>query len=166
MDACPGCGLLLAPHDGPTHPYIGASSACWALFGGVLAREYEDAAELGAAHRLTVDTYAIQHPGEPGRRSTRSVCLHLVSLQLALEAHVPPDRLTRVLAIAGARLHDLRWLDPPERRGERTVADLATAQSATEHVELAWVWARDVWDAWHEHHPTVRDWAARIMPSG
>ena len=34
---CPGCGLELEVVDGPTHDYIGASPACWALYGQVLA---------------------------------------------------------------------------------------------------------------------------------
>ena len=29
---CPGCQAQLAPADGPTHRYIGASPACWALY--------------------------------------------------------------------------------------------------------------------------------------
>ena len=32
MELCPGCGSALPPSDSPTHRYIGASSACWAVF--------------------------------------------------------------------------------------------------------------------------------------
>lgn len=55
------------------------SPGWWAVFGEVLAREYEDPACM-ANHRLTVDAYAVQHPGEPTPAAARSVLLHLVSL--------------------------------------------------------------------------------------
>jgi hypothetical protein len=32
LEQRPGCGALLARIDGPTHRYIGASPACWAIF--------------------------------------------------------------------------------------------------------------------------------------
>ena len=66
---CPGCGLALpARPDAPKHPYVGASAECWAVYGEVLAREYEDPAYF-RVHQLTVDAYAVQHPGAPERRS-------------------------------------------------------------------------------------------------
>jgi hypothetical protein len=166
LEPCPGGGLRLEPHDGPTHPYIGASPACWALFGSVLAREYEGAAEgFFAAHRLTVDTYAVQHPGAPERRSAQSVGIHLVGLHLALESGVAPEHVTRVLARATTGLNDLRWLEPPANRGEMTVADVAAAETASDHVERVREWASDVWHAWSPHHDTVRAWSAQVMRS-
>lgn len=167
-EPCPGCGLALPPGHGPTHPYIGASAACWALFGTVLAREPERAHEgMAAAHRLTVDAYAVQHPGEPEPRSIRSVGLHLVALELALEEEVAPVHVTRLLAVAAGRIgDDLRWLEPPERRGALTVAHVADAPGPAEHVERAWAWARDVWVAWSVHHTTVRAWASQVRRSG
>ena len=65
MTDCPGCGLELPQRDGPVHPYIGASAACWSLYGEVLTREYGDAS-YRSAHRLTLDAYAVQHPGVHG----------------------------------------------------------------------------------------------------
>ena len=59
--------------DGPTHPYYGCSPACWARYGEVLAREFQDPAYFGL-HQLTVDAYAVQHPGSrSGARSNRSL---------------------------------------------------------------------------------------------
>ena len=29
LSLCPGCGLVLPLHGGPTHAYVGASPACW-----------------------------------------------------------------------------------------------------------------------------------------
>ena len=73
---CAGCGALVPVTDGPTHPYIGASPGCWAIYGEVLAREYGEYA-YPPVHRLTVDAYAAQHPGVPSRRSIQSVAIHL-----------------------------------------------------------------------------------------
>ena len=84
LAACPGCGLVLPARDGPAHPYIGASPACWALFGELLAREYADP-RYRRVHRTTVDAYATQHPGVPERRSVQSVALHLAGLLLVFE---------------------------------------------------------------------------------
>lgn len=39
---CPGCGLMTAVQDGPTHPYVVSSPGCWAIYGEVLAREYQN----------------------------------------------------------------------------------------------------------------------------
>src|SRR4051794_37882028 len=80
---CAGCGVVLADHDGPTHPEIGASAACWALYGELLTHEY---AERGfpECHRLTVDAYAVQHPGTRGSKSIKSLGTHLAGLYLVL----------------------------------------------------------------------------------
>jgi hypothetical protein len=93
-EPCPGCGALVPDTDGPTHPYIGASPGCWAIYGEVLAREYREYA-YPPVHRLTVD--AAQHPGVPSRGSIRSVALHLISLYLILERGYEPERATAAI---------------------------------------------------------------------
>jgi len=50
-EACPGCGALLPVENGPTHPYMRSSPACWARYGEVLAREFGDPAYF-ALHQL------------------------------------------------------------------------------------------------------------------
>jgi hypothetical protein len=153
---CPGCGLTLPASDGPTHAYIGASAACWALYGELLAREYEDA-ELFARHQLTVDTYAVQHPGVEERRSAQSVGLHLMTLCLVLERGADPadgPLLHRRLVKRPA----WEWLEPPQPNGAMTVADVLTAMSAEDHRRLVGDWATDVWATWHVHHELVRMW--------
>ena len=93
-EPCPGCGTLVPDTDGPTHPYIGASPGCWAIYGEVLAREYGEYA-YPPVHRLTVD--AAQHPGVPSQGSVRSVALHLISLYLILERGYEPERATAAI---------------------------------------------------------------------
>lgn len=42
IETCPGCGLRLKRVEGPTDPYSGASASCWAAFGEVLSREFQE----------------------------------------------------------------------------------------------------------------------------
>lgn len=100
--ACPGCGALLPAEAGPTHAYMRSSPACWARFGEILAREFSDPAYF-ALHQLTVDAYAVQHPGGADRRAIQSVGLHLMTLCMVLEEGADPRN--------GPRLHT-----PPSRR--------------------------------------------------
>lgn len=160
---CPGCRLVLPERDGPAHPYIGASPACWALYGGLLAREYEDPAYF-AAHRLSTDCYAVQHPGEPGRRSTQSVCVHLVAICLAVERDTDPRHVARVMPRltrrgGTANAFEPRWLEPPRPNGTITVRGVLVAGSPDEHARLVRAWAEDLWRAWEAHHDTVHAWA-------
>ena len=158
---CDGCGLVLPVRAGPTHPYIGASPACWALFGEVLAREYGDP-EYSRLHQVTVDTYAVQHPGVPERRAIQSVALHLITLCLVLEDAADPAE--------GPKLHkrlagwpSFHWLEPPSPTGGITVADVLRARTPVEHERMVEEWARDVWAAWEPHHATVRGWIERAL---
>jgi hypothetical protein len=57
--------------EGPVHEYMESTPGCWAAFSKVLAAEYENYRTLGDVHRLTADTYAVQHPGQPARKSTQ-----------------------------------------------------------------------------------------------
>jgi hypothetical protein len=146
---------------GPTHPYVRSSPACWAIYGKILAREYENP-NYWALHQVTVDAYAVQHPGVPERRSIQSVALHLITLCLVIEDGASPQ--------AGPRLHkrlagrpSFHWLEPPRPNGSLTVADVAQAATAAEHLRLVNAWARGIWDAWQPHHATVRNWISREL---
>lgn len=155
--ACAGCGLRL-PHrpDAPAHPYIGASAECWALYGELLAREYQHP-DYFRVHQLSVDTYAVQHPGRPERRTIQSVGLHLTTLCLFVEGGADPSRGPLLHKRLAGRT-DLHWLEPPIPNGRLTVADVLPAPDANEHERAVRAWARDVWDAWSAHHQTVRGW--------
>ena len=81
---CPGCGSRLPAIEGPVHAYMTSSPACWAAFNAVMAREYSDPG-LMAVHRLSVDAWAVQHPGDGSRRAIQSVGLHLARLMVQIE---------------------------------------------------------------------------------
>lgn len=159
---CPGCGLALLHSDGPKHRYFGSSASCWALFGEILAREFGDPAYFGA-HQLTVDTYAVQHPGVPERRSIQSVGLHLMTLGLFLGGRADirqgPELHKRIMAKHPA----FHWLEPPPMSGRMTVADVLEARHARQHEQLVFKWARDVWEAWAPHHPIVWEWLEQSL---
>jgi hypothetical protein len=161
--ACPGCGLELPVSDGPTHPYIGASPACWALYGELLARDYS-AGEYPPHHRLAVDTYAVQHPGRPGRRAIQSVGAHLMRLCLVLERGVFSDRVDSAMRAIMANPPEYRWLDPPEPNGTITVRDVLQAPDVPALAAEVETWARDLWSAWSPHHPTIRAWLDHSVP--
>jgi hypothetical protein len=157
-NSCPGCGLELPRSDGPTHPYLGASAACWALYGELLADQY--AAYDAGPHRMSVDAYAVQHPGVPERRSIRSVALHLVRLCLMLERGVDGEDAARLMVVVGERVPGLEWLEPPMPNGSITVREVLSGDADVEG------WARDVWGAWAAHQDTVRGWISRALPEG
>lgn len=158
--ACPGCGLVLPASpteaDGPTHPYVLSSAACWAACGAALARAYEDPVRREVL-QVQVDAYAVQHPGAPGRRSAQSVALHLLTLCLVLERGADPREGPR-LHRAMAQRPVWPWLEPPADRGAHTVADVLVAPDAVAHVERVRAWGASAWAAWEPHHATVRSW--------
>jgi CTP:molybdopterin cytidylyltransferase MocA len=161
-EPCPGCGARYLPQVlDETHPYIGASPACWAVFGEVLAREFGDVA-FGRAHRHTVDVYAVQHPGTDDRRQRQSVALHLVGLCHWLEHDLDVERLNAVTQRLASGDRSWPWLAPPDGYA-MTVGDLLAARAGDEHVRLVRRWAETTWEAWGAHHATVRQWAAAAL---
>jgi hypothetical protein len=163
LEPCAGCGRLYPPIEAPTHAYIGASPACWAHYGELLALEYGDA-RLMRWHRLTVDAYTAQHPGFPGRRSAQSVHVHLAGLYLTLERGLDG----RAVARAMQRLADGRayaWLDPPPLATEAGVPELIEAAGEAAYGDRARAWAEGVWRAWAPHHPAIRAEAEAALTS-
>lgn len=153
---------MLPWSEGPTHAYLGASAACWALYGDVLEREYRDP-EYNAYHRPAVDTYAVQHPGAPERRTIHSLCFHLLRLCLAVERGLDPRESAGIASQLFVVAGDFRWLEPPRPNGRVTVAEVLVARDAAAHARAVEAWAADVWAAWAEHHETVREWLDRRL---
>jgi CTP:molybdopterin cytidylyltransferase MocA len=165
VERCPGCGgIFTARPDITEHPYIGASSGCWATFNEVLARGYSDPT-YGRVHRHTVDVYAVQHPGRDHRRERQSVALHLIGLCHWLEHAKSDDRLNSITQRLASEKRDWPWLTPPS--GYRMdVRDLVAAEDGAEHVRLVRAWAKSVWEAWSAHHELVRQWASEALVGG
>lgn len=156
-EKCMGCGGQFPKIDGPVHRYMESSPGCWAAFGEVLAREYSDPTYF-EVHRLSVDTYAVQHPGSPSRQSIQSVGLHLIRLSLFLEHGLLNENANAVMINAGKYKHSFIWLEPPDSLGLLTVADVVNARTVDEHKVSVRAWAQCAWEAWLPHHETVRTW--------
>lgn len=161
-EACPGCGARYLPHvTDETHPYIGASAACWATFGEVLAREFGDIS-FGRVHRNSVDVYAVQHPGTDDRRERQSVAVHLVGICHWLEHGLEVEQLNAITQRLASEDRPWPWLTPPDGYA-MTVVDLLVARDGPEHVELVRRWAETTWEAWAAHHGTIRSWAVESL---
>lgn len=161
---CSGCGGLFPDVEGTAHPYIGASAGCWAIRGEIAAREYGEFRSMPVL-QLSVDTYAVQHPGVPGRREIQSVAVHLMGLCLALERGAGPHHIVRVLRQAKTIVPRGSWLEPPVPNGRLTVLEVRGAADPAEHARRVATWAQSVWDAWAPHHETVRGWVERAQPA-
>jgi hypothetical protein len=147
--------------QGPVHEYITSSSGCWAIFGEVLAREYSDY-RYGRNHRLTVDAYAVQHPGQPSPKSIQSVIVHLAGLYLVLEREMPLAKSTTFMQQLTMHKSMFTWLEPPKDMGPATVHDIWKAEDADTHLVAVKQWAASAWLAWEVHHQQVRAWVEAV----
>lgn len=141
-------------------PHAGSSPGCWAVYGDLLAREYGEWA-YPPIHRLTLDTYGAQHPGERSPKGIQSVAVHLIALHLSLDRGVEAKRVPAEIGRLMVDPSEFRWLEPPSPAGQRTVLDVAGARDLREHTNRVEWWARSVWEAWSDHHEVIRRWAGR-----
>ena len=159
MSKCPGCGGLFEDIHGPTHRYMESSPGCWAVYGEVLAREYQDQ-DYFAVHKFTVDAYAVQHPGHSSPQTIQSVAGHLIRLCLMLERKLATERANDAIKAAVERQYV--WLTPPASMGSVTVVDVRKASDSDEHRRQVRTWAESAWNAWSAHHDTIYGW----LPAG
>lgn len=165
VEPCPGCGVRLPPADGPTHRYIGASPACWAVYTALL-NGGEGGASLGPAGALLVDAYAAQHPGVPSPQAIQSVAVHLLTLLGVLERGVTREHALWVRQRAVRERGVFRWLAPPAFDGALTVADVAAAEPG-ERGRVADAYVAAVWGAWAAaHRGTLVEWYERHVTRG
>ena len=162
-ESCPGCGATLPKVNGPTHRYIGASPACWAIY-TALSNAGEPPIAPTPARALIVDAYAAQHPGTPSPQAIQSVAVHLLVLYGVLMRGVDPGTALwirrRALRKRNGRKHDrFPWLTPPSFAGSLTVADIARAPTPPARAELSGSYVEAVWTRWSESHAaTVAAW--------
>ena len=158
---CFGCGGSFSAIEGPTHRYMTSTPGCWQAYGEVLAREYSDPA-YGRLHRLTVDSYAVQHPGQQSPQTIQSVAGHLIGLCQVLERGKSHAEAVKAIDLVTKRKGHYVWLDPPPSMGAITVADVRTAQSAEAHLAMVQRWAESAWEAWGRHHDQIRWWIGEL----
>jgi len=139
-----------------------SSPACFAAFNTLLTAEYSgyDDHALRNVHRLTVDTWAVQHPGSPtDRRAVQSVGLHLARLWLQLEHPRPPAHTNAVMLDFSRHKATLPPLTPPTAF-RITVADVAPDAGSPQHAAKVRAWAEATWHDWAAHHAFIRQWVA------
>jgi len=157
VQVCPGCGSRLAAVGGPTHAYMISSTACWAAFNAVIAREFENP-DLMPVHRMSVDAWAVQHPGDGSRRAIQSVGLHLARLWVQLDRGLEGEAANRVMSGFARRKAELPEL-PPRTCYTMTVADVIAAEEPSAHRAGVRQWAEAVWMDWADQHDFIRRWA-------
>lgn len=161
-DVCQGCGATVPRIDGPTHRYLKSAPGCWQVFGEILAAEFEDPTYF-PVHTLTVDTYALQHPGTPSPQTVQSAAVHLVAMYFTLERGYDAARAASARRVFKERLGaELEWLEPPPSRGVLTVLDVVGAPDGPTHRDRVERWAAATWEAWSPHHGVVRGWIDRM----
>ena len=155
-EKCFSCGAIVPAIEWQVHPYMDSLPGCWYLFNQILEKEFSDPA-YRVKSRLTTDAYAVQHYGmEKIPQAMKSVNHHLISLCFYFEFKmtlVQSDAAFRKLA---KYKDQFTWLTPPKSVGEITVADVIKAKSAEEHLDLVEKWAWSAWNAWAEHHNTIK----------
>lgn len=157
--ACPGCGAVLPTGGAEAPPHIGASPGCWSVYGDVVAREQGEWGN-SPVQRLTVDTYAAQHPGtERSRRVIAATAAHLIGVYLWVERGVEARRVAHAIGRAVENPEGFAWLEPPPAGGALTILDVVDAADERDHVARVERWARSVWESWSDHHETIRRWA-------
>jgi hypothetical protein len=144
--ACTGCGLRVTE----------GTAGCRKIFEELIAREFSDVAYF-RVHRLTVDTYCLQHPDEYCA-SAKSMAAHLTGVAWLLDRDV--SRATGSEAVR-------RWIEahshlerpmPPGFRGALTVADVRGTASPREYAAAVDRWAHATWEAYAPLHELARSW--------
>ena len=157
---CPGCGLRLPDRNlGPAEHYNAAGECLEAYYGltcWTLVRQ--DAAFV---HQHAVDAYAAQHAGERMRPIT--AVLALIGLYLAVERGYTGREVQLAHMKIARRRRDWPRLEPPEDRGDLTVADVLAAETDAEKEEALMRWAASVWEAWEDRHRWVRETTERVL---
>jgi len=156
MIRCPGCNAHVPDIEGPVHKYVPSAPGCWRIFGEVQA---DESLRFGypPEHRIVVDAYMCQHPGDGhDRRDRQSVFVHLVALGALLERSMPPDTVTRLLGPFVRTRSDFPALARPADPGSVTVLRMVGAADLDDYGIRAREWATSVWNSWAQHHELIR----------
>jgi hypothetical protein len=107
---------------------------------------------------MAVDSYAVQHPGQPSPQSINSVGVHSMRLCLFIEHGLEPRLANDAMLAITQTKKQFVWLTLPTSMGSITIADVQNVESAEEHQGVIRAWAASVWLAWSEHHEVIRNW--------
>jgi len=93
------------------------------------------------------------------------VGLHLARLCLFLERGLSPEQANDAMLRVSGMKSSMFKLVRPRSLGAIAVAEVLAAPGAEQHAEAVMAWAHSAWDAWSEHHATVRNWAGHAAAS-
>lgn len=161
--SCQWCGALVPDVSGVVHRYVPSSPGCWQTFGQLQA---DESLRFGypPAHRLVVDAYMAQHPGDGSdRRDRQSVFVHLAGLCAVLELKIEPNHATGVIQRVLQARDDFPVLPRANGPGELTVLHLVGASDLDDYQSRALAWASAVWAAWENHHALIRDAVTTVL---
>ncbi|HSS21554.1 MAG TPA: DUF5946 family protein [Pyrinomonadaceae bacterium] len=143
-DVCPDCGAVV----------VAGAAGCLKLFEEILAREFSDY-RYGKLHRLTVDSYSLQHP-DAYMRSGKSFAAHLTGMYAGIESEDPLGLNQVVQKWLSANPKIEKPVHIPEERGLVTITYVYDAVDAEDHIKRVREWAEDVWRAWSAHHDLAK----------
>lgn len=139
----------------------GGNAGCQQIVDELWAREFGDASYF-RVHRMTVDTYCLQHP-DRYCASAKSLAAHLTGLCWLLERDgsraVGSDALRRWLN-AAVRLEKP---EIPAQRGRITVADVRGAADPDAYARAVEGWAWSTWEAYSSLHAVAHDWIEQAL---
>ena len=180
LTPCPGCGALFPPFEGPTHRYVGASAACWALLTWSVMTEGPDTTGLVAQSRIPEnpvpvpahgtaqaldalfgDAYGVQHHGEDSPQAIQSVAVHLLNLHGIISGKTTRPRwpIGRALRTRGV----FHKLDPPAFGSALTIRHLFPGGGVVTPVTRS-QYVVSVYEAWMVlHRSTVEQWYERYV---
>jgi len=179
LTPCEGCGALFPPYDGPTHGYIGASAACWALFHwDVMLGEHgatdlllrsrvpEGPVEIPARGGASLtsffgDAYGVQHHGGESAQAIQSVAVHLLDLYAIITRKTTQQgwAISRALRKRGV-FHKLR---PPAQGSALTIRHLFPGGGVLAPVNRT-QYVLSVYEVWMSlHRSTVEEWYERYV---
>ena len=142
--------------DGPVHKYVPSAPGCWMTFGELQA---DEALRFGYPpdHRVVVDSYVAQHPGDGSDlRDRRSVFVHLAGLCAVLEHGMHPPYATRLLGRVIRQHDDFPVLERAKGPGQLTVLHMLDAADLADYERRARDWAAATWDSWSAQHELIR----------
>jgi hypothetical protein len=157
LAACFVCGAPVPDINGPVHKYVPSSPGCWRTFGEVQADEMT---RFGypPAHRLVVDAYMAQHPGDGSdRRDRQSVFVHLAGLCAVIDMEMPAPVVTNAFRRLLARHEGFPRLQRGPDPGALTVLHMVGAADLDDYERRAREWGQAVWASWDAHQAAVRN---------
>jgi hypothetical protein len=170
---------LFPAYDGPTHKYLGASAACWALFNWHVALQIPEATELLPNSRIPEppvavpsmngasldgvfgDAYGVQHHGEESPQAIQSVAAHLLNVHGIITGRTtrPGWALGRAIRQKGV----FHKLTPPPLGSALTIRHLFPGGGVDVPVTRT-QYVLSVYEAWMSvHRATVEQWYERYV---